>query len=121
VWTKDVEFWKVVWHRADARISCCRETHENGFPMVLHSMASTGGTSIIDLIGNMRTFQTANQLGMSSKTLFQWSKQGRVPHITVGFALRFDPKRDRRLAESTEECSLNVLRLFRGWDGNTGI
>jgi excisionase family DNA binding protein len=65
-------------------------------PTVLPIMDSTENTSVIDLIGNLKTLQTAQQLGdylgMSPKTLFGWSKQGRIPHIKMGSALRFDPK-----------------------------
>ena len=53
-------------------------------------------TSIADFIGQLRSLLTANQLGeylsVSPKTIFQWSKQGRIPVIRMGSALRFDPK-----------------------------
>ncbi len=59
-------------------------------------MDSADYTSIVEFIGSLKTLQTANQLGeflgMSPKTLSQWSKQGRMPHIKMGSALRFDPK-----------------------------
>ena len=53
-------------------------------------------TSIADLIGQLKKLLTAIQLGeylsVSPKTVFQWSKQGRIPVIRMGSALRFDPK-----------------------------
>jgi predicted DNA-binding transcriptional regulator AlpA len=59
-------------------------------------METTDTTSVIDLIGSQRTLQTVNQIGdfigMSPKTIFQWAKQGRIPHIRMGSALRFDPR-----------------------------
>ena len=53
-------------------------------------------TSLADFIGQLRNLLTAIELGeylkLSSKTIFQWSKQGRIPVIRMGSALRFDPK-----------------------------
>ncbi len=59
-------------------------------------MDTTETISLIDFIGSLKTLLTAIQLGgylnMSPKTLFQWAKQGRIPAIRMGAAIRFDPK-----------------------------
>lgn len=51
-------------------------------------------TSIADVIGQLGCLLTAIQLGeylsVSSKTIFHCAKQGRVPVIRMGSALRFD-------------------------------
>jgi hypothetical protein len=57
---------------------------------------TTDTTSIADFIGQLRSLLTANELGeylsIYPKTVFQWSKKGRIPVIRMGFAPRFDPK-----------------------------
>jgi len=69
---------------------------EKTFLAVLPCMDITDATSLADFIGQLRNLLTAIQLGeylsVSPKTVFQWSKQGRVPVIRMGSALRFDPK-----------------------------
>jgi excisionase family DNA binding protein len=59
-------------------------------------MDITDNTSIADFIGQLRNLLTAIELGgylsVCPKTIFQWSKQGRIPVVRMGSALRFDPK-----------------------------
>jgi excisionase family DNA binding protein len=59
-------------------------------------MDTTDRASIADFIGQLRKLLTANELGeylrISPKTVFRWSKQGRIPVIRMESALRFDPK-----------------------------
>ena len=59
------------------------------------SQPGTDCTSLIDLIAKRKTLITADQLGaflgLSPKMIFGWAKQGRIPFIRMGSAIRFDP------------------------------
>jgi predicted DNA-binding transcriptional regulator AlpA len=59
-------------------------------------MEPTDTTSLIDMLRRLKTLLTAMQLGeflgLSPKTLFGWAKQGRIPVVRMGSAIRFDPR-----------------------------
>ena len=60
----------------------------------------------------LTAIQLGEYLSVSPKTVFQWSKQGRIPVIRMGSALRFDPK--AIAAESVQRCGLIMPKLRIG-------
>ena len=50
----------------------------------------------------------ARKLGISVKTVYKWSKQGRLPTMRYGYTLRFDPDAIERYRDACDSEMANL-------------